>query len=296
MAAGGWAAVLHRVEGLATAALRSAGPVPTPARPGRQPPSLTYPPPVPWTETDSLSFNARFEEGDEESAERTLDELEDLRLRLEDRFERAPGGITVIIHPASAWLAAAHPFLPAARVAAAPAGRRYFAGWVTRSELHTLNDAALERRAAGPESQRALRGTAARLYAQLVLAANNERIPPAWGPRAFARYLRWAWVIEGGAQYYSSQSAHFRTAVLRRLNEGPEPLFPPTARDAMVLGGSVFDLLHSEVGPHACDLLVSRLRKDGPVPALENAFGVGIEVIEPAWREHVADLIRPAVP
>lgn len=249
---------------------------------------------MPWTETDSLSFSARFEEGDEESAERTLDELEDLRLRLEDRFEHAPGGITVILHPASVWLSAAHPLLPATRLAAAAAGRRYFAGWATRSELHTLNDAALERRAAGPESLRALRGTAARLYAQLVLAANNERIPPTWGPRAFARYLRWAWVIEGGAQYYSGQSANFRTAVLRRLNEGPEPEFPPSARDAMVLGGSVFDLLDQEVGSHACDLLVSRLRKDGPVPALENAFGVGLEVIEPAWRDHVADLATTA--
>jgi len=245
---------------------------------------------MPWTETGSLSFNARFEEGDEQSAERTLDELEDLRLRLEDRFEHAPGGITVILHPASAWLSAAHPFLPAARAASAPAGRRYLAGWATVSEIHTLNDAALERRAAGPDSLRALRGTARRLYAQIVLAANNERIPPAWGPRAFARYLRWAWVIEGGAQYYSGQVSSFRTAVLRRLNEGPEPEFPPSARDAIILGGSVFALLDREVGPHACDLLVSRLRKDGPARALENAFGVGIEVIEPAWREHVADL------
>jgi len=245
---------------------------------------------MPWTETGSLSFTARFEEGDEESAERTLDELEDLRLKLEDRFERVPGGITVVLHPASSWLSAAHPLLPAARAAAAPAGRRYFAGWVTTTELHTLNDAALERRAAGPDSLRALHGTARRLYAQLVLAANNERMPPAWGPRAFARYLRWAWLIEGGAQYYAGQSSSFRTAVLRRLNEGPEPSFPPSARDAIILGGSIFDLLDREVGPHACDLLVSRLRKGGPGPALENAFGVGMEVIEPAWRAHVARL------
>ena len=112
-------------------------------------------------------------------------------------------------------------------------------------------------------------------------------MPPAWGPRAFARYLRWAWLIEGGAQYYAGQSSSFRTAVLRRLNEGPEPSFPPSARDAVILGGSIFDLLDREVGPHACDLLVSRLAR-APRPALENAFGVGMEVIEPAWRDHVA--------
>jgi len=246
---------------------------------------------VPWTETESISFVARFEEGDEESAERTLDELEDLRLQLEERFEHAPGGITIVIHPTSAWLSAAHPFLPAVRLAAAPAGRRYLAGWATRSEVHTLNDAALERRAAGADSLRALRGTARRLYAQLVLSANSEGMPPPWGPRAFSRYLKSAWLIEGGAQYYSGQSASFRTAMLRRLNEGPEPSFPPSARDAIILGGSVFDLLDREVGRHACDLLVSRVRKGSSIPALENAFGVGIEVIEPAWRAHIEELV-----
>src|SRR5438876_788119 len=66
-----------------------------------------------WVETESLSFLARHETEDAESAQRTLDALEDLRLRLEDRFDDAPGEITVIIHPTPAWLAAAHPFLPA---------------------------------------------------------------------------------------------------------------------------------------------------------------------------------------
>ena len=145
---------------------------------------------MPWTETESLSFVARHEEGDEECAERTLDELEELRLRLEERLEEAPGEVTVVIHPSSGWLSAAHPFLPAARLAAAPAVRRYLAGWVMTGEVHVLNDAALERRAAGDESLRALLGTAGRLYAQLTLAAHNDRIPPPWGPRAFRRYLQ----------------------------------------------------------------------------------------------------------
>ena len=41
------------------------------------------------------------------------------------------------------------------------------------TELHVLNDAHMERRAAGDDSLEALRGTAERLYAQLVIAANN---------------------------------------------------------------------------------------------------------------------------
>lgn len=245
---------------------------------------------MPWTETESLSFTARFEEGDEESAERALDDLEDLRLRLEDRFGSAPGGITVILHPHSAWLSAAHPFLPAARLASAPSGRRYLAGWATRTELHTLNDSALERRSAGEDSRRALRGTAARLYAQLVLSTHNERMPPPWGIRGFSRYLRWGWLVEGGAQYFAGQSSSFRTAVLRRMTEGTGPSFPPSPRDAIILGGSVFDLLEREVGTHACELLVARLPKSGPGAALETVFGAPLHEIEPAWRDHIAEI------
>ena len=127
-----------------------------------------------WVETESLSFTARHESDDTEDAQRTLDALEDLRLRLEDRFDEAPGGITVVVHPTPGWLAAAHPFLPLARLAAAPAGRRYLAGWAMATELHVLNDDYLDRRAAGEDSRDALRGTAERLYAQIVIAANND--------------------------------------------------------------------------------------------------------------------------
>src|SRR5919204_1044868 len=187
-----------------------------------------------WVETESLSFVARHESEDTECAQRTLDALEDLRLRLEEHFDDAPGGVTVIVHPTPGWLAAAHPFLPAARVAAAPAGRRYLAGWAMASELHVLNDDYLDQRSAGEDSLAALRGTAERLYAQIVLGANNERLPPPWGPRRFGRYLRWAWLIEGAAQYYSGQVPLFRAAVIRRMREGASPSFPPSARDAII--------------------------------------------------------------
>lgn len=247
---------------------------------------------MPWTQTESLSFAARHEEGDERCAERTLDRLEELRLRLEDRFATVPGGITVVIHPTSAWLSAAHPLLPLARLAAAPAARRYLCGWATRSELHTLNDAAVERRAGGPDSLRALTGTAGRLYAQLVLAANAPEIPPPWGPRRFLRYVRWAWLVEGGSQYFAGQVPLFRPAVIRRLAEGPEPEFPPSAPDAILLGGTIFDLLDRSVGRHACELLVSRLRKEGPDSALEVAFGEELAVIERSWRKRLAGLGR----
>src|SRR5215210_4563209 len=217
-----------------------------------------------WVETESLSFVARHEAEDTDCAQRTLDALEERRLGLEERLSEVPGGVTVIVHPNPGWLAAAHPFLPAARVAAAPAGRRYLAGWAMASELHVLNDEFTDRRAAGDDSLEALRGTAERLYAQIAIAANNDRLPPPWGPRRFARYVRWAWLIEGGAQHFAGQTSLFRAAVVTRMREKRPPAFPPSARDAMILGGTIFDLLERERGEDACIVLVSRLRRQGP--------------------------------
>lgn len=242
-----------------------------------------------WVETESLSFTARHESDDAASAQRTLDALEDARLALEERFDEAPGGITVVIHPTPGWLAAAHPFLPAARLAAAPAGRRYLAGWAMASELHVLNDRYLESRAAGEDSLAALHGTAVRLYAQIAIAANNRRLPPPWGPRRFVRYLRWAWLIEGGAQYFAGHVPRFRAAVNLRMRQGKPPAFPPSPRDAIVLGGTVFDLLERRRGPDACVLLISRLRREGARGSLELSFGSPFEEIEREWRRYLRE-------
>jgi hypothetical protein len=240
-----------------------------------------------WVETESLSFTARHESDDDACAQRTLDRLEDTRLRLEDRFDDAPGGITVIVHPNPGWLAAAHPFLPIARLGAAPAGRRYLAGWAMASELHILNDEHTERRSAGEDSLAALRGTADRLYTQIVIAANNDRLPPPWGPRRFSRYVRWAWLIEGGAQYFAGQTALFRAAVNTRMRQGRPPSFPPTARDAIILGGTIFDLLDRERGPDSCAVLVSRLRREGAQRAIELAFDARFSAVESEWRHYL---------
>jgi hypothetical protein len=248
-----------------------------------------------WVETESLSFTARHDSDDSAYAERTLDRLEHLRLRLEDRFERIPEEVTVVVHTNPVWLTAAHPFRPAARWAAAAAGRRYLAGWPMSTELHVLNDTHMERRAAGDDSCEALLGTAERLYAQMVVAQNNTDLPPSWTPRRFARYLRWAWLVEGGAQYFARQVGLYRAAVIRRLREGARPAFPPSRRDAVILGGTIFDLLENERGPEACERLVDRLLPQGPEVQLEDAFDARFREIEEAWRDYLREMVRGPV-
>ncbi|MGK2931282.1 MAG: hypothetical protein ACSLFD_00660 [Solirubrobacterales bacterium] len=246
-----------------------------------------------WIETPSLTFTARHEDGDTSYAEEVLDRLEDLSLRLEDRFEVVPSQITVVVHPSPIWLTMAHPFLPFVRWSAAPAGRRYLAGWPMATEVHVLGEAAMEKRAAGDASLEALKGTAERLYTEIVIAANNERIPPPWTPIRFVRYLRWAWLVEGAAQHFSGQVDFYRAAVIRRLREGSRPSFPPSRRDAILLAGTIFDLLEDYRGGGACELLVARLRRDGPESNLEAAFDLPMRDIDDMWRAYLRDISQP---
>jgi len=151
----------------------------------------------------------------------------------------------------------------------------------------------MEKRAAGEASLEALRGTAERLYTEIVIAANNEKLPPPWTPNRFPQYWKWAWLIEGGGQYFSRQVDFFRAAVIRRMKEGSRPSFPPGRRDAILLGGTVFDLLEEYRGGGACELLVARLRREGPVANLEAAFDLPFREIDDMWREYLRDLVRP---
>jgi hypothetical protein len=199
----------------------------------------------------------------------------------------------VILHDNPAWLSAAHPLLPAVRWSAAPPARRYLAGWPMSGEIHTLTDPWMERRSAGEDSLRALRGTAERIYTQIVLAANNEALPPMWTPRRFITYLRWAWLIEGAAQYFTGQTPYFRAAVITRLREGDRPTFPPSRRDAVILGGTVFDLIDRHAGPDACVRMASRLHRQGPRGNLELAFEARMRDIERAWRSHLDEILYP---
>lgn len=241
-----------------------------------------------WVETHSPSFSARHESRDAEAAAVTLERLEEFRAEIGVRFPVVPTGIGVVIHPSLGHLALAHPWLPLARAAAAPASRRYFAGWFSLGEIHVLAPDALEERASRvPGSREALDLAPLHEYAHLVVAANNPGLPPPFGLRGFRRYLSWAWQFEGAATFFSGQLRFLRPAVARRLREGPRPSFPPSVRDALVLGGSIYGLLAQGAGVEACVTLAKSPEPAGSRAAIERAFARPLAEVEVSWREYL---------
>ncbi|HEX8075185.1 MAG TPA: hypothetical protein VF545_09410 [Thermoleophilaceae bacterium] len=241
-----------------------------------------------WVETDSLSFSARHESEDAEAAAAMLDRLEAFRSRMDRLFDTTPGDVSVVMHAHPAALALAHPWLPLARVIAAPAGRRYMAGWFSRDEIHVLSPAALAARASRVEGSReALLLSPLHEYAHLVVGANNPQLPPPFTARSFSRYVRWAWLCEGAAVHFSGQGPHLRAAMARRLREGGRPAFPPAARDATLLGGTVLGLLERTGGAEACVRLATRLDPAGAAAAIEREFERPLAAVEREWRGYL---------
>ena len=243
-----------------------------------------------WTETTSRHFTARHDERDAPDVGGVLDLLEDARSRLGGAFGAVPDEVTVVLHPRRAELDLAQPFLPVVRRLTTPAARRYLAGWAGGGTLHVLPPRLLAERAANVEgSLEMLLLTPAALYAQLVVAMANPVLPPPWNVGRSIRAARWAWLVAGGAQWFSGQTAHARFAVARRLREGPRPAFPPGLRDAALLGGTVVDLVAREQGRSAAIRLVSSLPRGGSREALISAFnGRALVHTEGTWRAHLA--------
>lgn len=244
-----------------------------------------------WEESQSSNFSARHDSGDSGAARALLTRLEEFRHELGRRFGAVPPGVSVVLHPHPWQLGMAHPWLPLARLAAAPASRRYFAGWFGSTEIHVLAPRALERRASKvPGSAETLRLEPLHEYAHVVLGSVNPKLPPPFNPGNFRRYLRWAWLCEGAATWLSGQVEHLRPAIVRRLRESGEPSFPPSARDAFLLGGTVFSLLEIGAGPAACVELATTLDPDGGDTAIARAFHRPRAEVERDWRDYLDEL------
>ena len=245
-----------------------------------------------WLETPSENFTARHDEHDAPDAERVLAQLEYARASLERRLGVELGELAVVLHGSPAQLDAAQPWLPVQRRLTAPAARRYVVGWTAERELHVLSPRLLAQRASNVEgSLEMLMLAPSNLLARRAIAARHPGFPPPLGPRRLARWMRLAWFVEGAAQWLSGQTRHVRPAVARRLREGPPPSFPPGRADALLLGGTVFDLV-ARVGGDRAAVTAAR---EGPDHALA-AFGRrAARHTEAAWRSHLGRLAAPDV-
>jgi hypothetical protein len=251
-----------------------------------------------WVESHWDAFTARHAEAASDDARRVLQSLERTHRHLQGFFPRAPEAVTIVLHSGPAGLVATNPLLPLAWLTTAPAGRRYIVGWAGRTELHMLEPSVLRARAAGGAdgsgSAEMLEHGAACLYARRAIVDSNKdlaRLMPALRVR---RELRWAWLLEGAARWFGGQTAHARAAIARRLREGGSPGFPPGPCDAVLLGGTVIDLLAREEGAQAAARFVRRLHPEGPRAALAEAFGGrSVAHTERAWRSHLARLAAP---
>ena len=242
-----------------------------------------------WVESASSSFRARHASTHADDADRVLHSLERTREYLGQYFPRTVDGIAVVFHPSVISLSLARPLMPVAWIAAAPAARRYVAGWCGPHELHVLLPDALEARASTVAGSRQMLARAVpALYARRVIVENNPDLPRSISPRRLGTELRWAWLLEGAARWFGGQTAHARPAIARRLREGRRPAFPPTVRDAALLGGTVIDLLVAERGEGAAARLASRLHPHGPRGALREAFPERSPAqAEQDWRKHL---------
>jgi hypothetical protein len=247
---------------------------------------------VTWIESASRSFRARHDSAAHDDAERVLHSLELARTQLSAYFPAVLDGLTVVLHRSTLSLSLARPIVAVAWLATAPAARRYLAGSAGREELHMLEPALLERRASAvPGSREMLELTAPALYARRVISAINPDLARRATPRRARQELRWAWLLEGAARWFSGQTDFARPAIARRLHEGRRPAFPPGPRDALLLGGTVIDLLAREEGSQAAADLACHLHPHGARAALSRAFG-GRPLVrtEEAWRTHLRRL------
>ncbi len=248
---------------------------------------------LPWVETTSPHFHARHDLRDDDDVAKLLGLLEVTYDRVAGVFPSVPADVGVVVHPTGLSLTASQPYLPLLRRLSAPASRRYVIGGFGEGELHVLPPRLMRERASNaPGSQDTMALAPAALYGQLVVGANNPKLPPPFRPMRLRRYVKWAWLQVGAGQWLSGQIQHARPAISRRLHEGSTPSFPPSPRDAYLLGGSIYDLVERAHGIDAAVKLACELPATGGAErALVRAFsGRDIQQIEGEWRTHLSRL------
>lgn len=240
-----------------------------------------------WVESVSPSFHARHESGDADDVAAVLEQLERTRDELDRVLPATPGEIEVVFHGAAGRLDLARPGLAAVRRLDAPTSRPLRVGAVGPSRIDLLTPGARRARRAEAAAER----SPSALYARLALTSVSGAFPPPATPGRVRRASRWAWLMEGGPAWLAGQAALTGRLLTRRLREPGPPPFPPSRADALLLGGTLLDLLARENGAAAA-LELALTKPSGDARALlEAAFdGRPRRHTEAAWRTHLARL------
>jgi len=88
----------------------------------------------------------------------------------------------------------------------------------------------------------------ASLYARRVIVEANRELHSARLPSRLWMELRWSWLLEGAARWFSGETGYSRSVVGQYMRSGHRPHFAPSVRDAPLLAGSLIELLAEREG------------------------------------------------
>ncbi len=235
-----------------------------------------------WTESSSNLFRVRFDDDARTEVEELVHVLETVAARLDAHGLRLPPHPTIVVHPTGLSLGLAQPGYFAAQSLTEAVGRRYLASWSVGSTLHLVVPHRLLRNGRGQVTMReALERAPSCGLAHLALGHTN----PALSLQRTLRNRSWFWLAWGAGQTLVGQVPLLATSIAIRRRERRAMTIPPPMRDAVVLGGSLVELVLRERGLTA---LVQLLRE--PLPPTPQAWigqalpGLGPTERDVRWR------------
>ncbi|MDO9352354.1 MAG: hypothetical protein Q7T55_01575 [Solirubrobacteraceae bacterium] len=216
--------------------------------------------------------------------------LETVAARLEAHGLVLPPHPTIVVHPTSFSLGLAQPAYVWAQSLTESHGRRYLASWSSGSTLHLISPPRLLRGTGTHISMRdALERAPACGLAHLALGHLN----PGLTLQRALRRRQWLWLAWGAGQALVGQVPMLASTIAVRRRERRALTIPPPARDAVVLGGSLVELVLRERGLTG---LVALLRD--PLPPSPGAWvnralsGLGPTERDVRWRMLLDELDR----
>lgn len=243
-----------------------------------------------WTESTSDLFRVRFDSDARVEVEEMLHTLEAVAVRLEAHGLVLPPHPTIVVHPTAVSLSLAQPAFLAAQALTESHGRRYVASWASGSTLHLI---APHRHLRGDQRTVGMRDALERApacgLAHLALGHANPGL-------ALSRVIRrraWLWLAWGAGQALVGQVGLLASSIAVRRRMRRSLAMPPPPRDAVVLGGTVVELVLRTRGLTA---LVGMLKE--PLPPTPEGWigralpGLGSTERDVHWRMLLDDLDR----